>query len=353
MQTLTVDLDHNRYDIQIDAGLLDRIGAQIRPFTHPDTPIAVISDETVWHYYGAQLTASLTTAGQTFQTCILPPGEQTKSIENLAYLYSRFAQMHLSRNSLAIAFGGGVIGDLTGFAAATYMRGIRYIQVPTTLLAQVDSSVGGKTAINIPEGKNLAGAFYQPAAVYIDPLTLQTLDPREYRSGMAEVIKYGAIASSALFKQLAQTVPAQDLEAVIARCCSIKAGIVARDEHEQGERMLLNFGHTYGHAIEKNAQFAHRHGEAVAIGMVMAASLGEILGISPPGTATQIRRVLAAQQLKSTCPYSMQALLPFMQVDKKGTNDGVQFVFLQEIGKAFTQYIPFSKLNTIQMLSKN
>ena len=344
MQKLTVNLGKDRYDILIDAGLLDQIGTQICAFIQPHDQIAVISDENVWHYYGAQLTASLTAANLPFESCILPPGEQTKSVENLARLYSRFAQMRLGRSSLILAFGGGVIGDLTGFAAATYMRGIRYIQIPTTLLAQVDSSVGGKTAVNIPEGKNLAGAFYQPSAVYIDPLTLQTLDPREYRSGMAEVIKYGAIASSSLFQRLSQPLSLPDLENIIARCCSVKAGIVARDEREKGERMLLNFGHTYGHAIEKISQFGCRHGEAVATGMALAARLGESRGHTAPGSAARLEQVLHAQGLQSTCDYAPEDLLPLIRVDKKGVKDGVQFVFLAEIGKAFTRYIPFDDL---------
>jgi 3-dehydroquinate synthase len=264
VKTLTVGLSGNSYDILIGDGLLDNLGEMLKPLCAPvgpaaaepvttTGPIAVVTDENVWELHGSRFASSLSGAGVDFEPIVLPSGERNKSLLGLSSLYEAFARLPLARDGLVVAFGGGVTGDLCGFAAATWMRGVRFVQVPTTLLAQVDSSVGGKTAINLPQGKNLVGAFYQPKLVVIDPQTLDTLPDREMRSGMAEVIKYGAIRSSSLFETLAKKIGPEDLSDVIYECCSIKSEIVARDERDFGERMLLSFGHTLGHAIEKQS----------------------------------------------------------------------------------------------------
>jgi 3-dehydroquinate synthase len=226
------------------------------------------------------------------------------------------------------------------------MRGVSYIQVPTTLLAQVDSSVGGKTAVNLPQGKNLVGAFYQPKLVVIDPLTLRTLPEREFGSGMAEVIKYGAIRSERLFGELTEKIRPDRIPDVIRECCRIKSEIVERDERDFGERMLLNFGHTFGHAIEKASGFGrYRHGEAVAFGMVMASDLGERAGLTAPGVGGAIRKVLAANGMDADYPGDLAELQPFITADKKSLGDGVQMVMLRRVGEAFVHRFAFSEIN--------
>jgi 3-dehydroquinate synthase len=342
---LSVNLAGRRYDIIIGEGLLEDIGDLIKPFRLNDDTVAVVTDENVWREHGEAFSASMSRAGVAFEPAILPPGEENKSIRGLAGLYDIFAKLALTRRSIAVAFGGGVIGDLCGFAAATWMRGIRFAQVPTTLLAQVDSSVGGKTAINIPQGKNLAGAFHQPSLVVIDPLTLRTLPAREMNSGMAEVIKYGAIRSAPLFDSLASH-SEQGLTGVIYECCRIKCEIVSMDELDHGERMLLNFGHTLGHAIEKMSNFErYRHGEAVSFGMTLAADAGERMGLTAPGTAEVLRRILSSYGLKTEYPGDIGDLLPALAADKKSVGGGIQMVLLRSIGEAFIRRTSFPEIS--------
>jgi 3-dehydroquinate synthase len=279
---------------------------------------------------------------------ILEPGEHNKSLDGLERLYGAFAAMKLRRGGLVVAFGGGVTGDLSGMAAATWMRGVRYIQIPTTLLAQVDSSVGGKTAVNLKEGKNLAGVFYQPALVLIDPALLETLPEREFRCGMAEVIKYGAIRSVPLFENLAHKPDTAELAKIIAQCCRIKSEIVERDELDTGERMILNFGHSFGHAIEKAGGYQrHNHGEAVAIGMTLAAEIGEKTGLTAAGIAARIKEVLEIHGLDTDCPYEPEQLLPQMELDKKNESGKIKLVLIREIGTAFTHTIPPATLHSL------
>ncbi|GHU49779.1 3-dehydroquinate synthase [Clostridia bacterium] len=383
MITLCVGLNEKAYDILIEDGLLKQLGTLVRVNLIGDMTdsatglsnigkneprlggIAVITDSNVWDHYGNTFTKSMENASLDFFTIIMDPGEQTKSLTELEKIYSAFSQGKLKRDGLIIAFGGGVIGDISGFAAATWNRGIDYVQVPTTLLAQVDSSVGGKTAINIREGKNLVGAFYQPRLVIIDPSLLNTLPVREYRSGMAEVIKYGAIRSKALFDKSAgedkvstqreapqaqvssEPVPA-GLSEIIRECCSIKSGIVERDEFDRGERMLLNFGHTFGHAIEKSGGFQrYNHGEAVALGMVMAAEFGEKTGLSARGTASALRALLKTHGLEADCGYAPSELLTHMELDKKNEGGSIRLVLLKDIGEAFIHTISFSEFGKI------
>jgi 3-dehydroquinate synthase len=344
VEKLTVGLAENKYDILIGDGLLDDAGEFIRPFCPTDGSIVTVTDENVWEACRERFSSSLSRAGLTYRAIVLPAGERHKSLPDLLGLFDSFARMSLMRDGLVVALGGGVTGDLCGFAAATWMRGVKFAQIPTTLLAQVDSSVGGKTAVNLPQGKNLVGTFYQPKLVVIDPSTLRTLPAREIRSGMAEVIKYGAIRSRELFKTL-ETGPSGDFSRIIHECCRIKSEIVARDERDLGERMLLNFGHTMGHAIEKQSGFErYRHGEAVALGMTLAAGIGETMGLTAPGVANSLRRVLTLHGLDTDYPGNPLELLPSLTTDKKSGDGGVRLILLSEIGAAFARQTSFTEI---------
>ncbi|MDR1977286.1 MAG: 3-dehydroquinate synthase [Synergistaceae bacterium] len=343
MKKLSVGLAENGYDIMIGEGLLKDAGKLLRPFCPQSEPAVVVTDENAWRAWGESFASSLSDAGLAFRPVVMPAGEGNKSLKGLTDLYEALAGMKTTRNGLVVALGGGVVGDLGGFAAATWMRGVRLVQIPTTLLAQVDSSVGGKTAVNLPQGKNLVGVFYQPKLVLIDPLTLRTLPERETRSGMAEVIKYGAIRSASLFQALAD--PHFDLSDVIYECCRIKSEIVARDERDFGERMLLNFGHTLGHAIEKQSGFErYRHGEAVAFGMVLAASLGEEMRFTEPGVADALRRLMARHGIETEYPESVAELTPTLSMDKKSLGDGVQLILLRRVGEATARRSSLSEI---------
>jgi len=341
----TVGLPQERYDILIEDGLLGRAALELEPYTGEHGPVAVVTDEQVFELYGRDMEAALQAAGIDAHAVVIPPGEQSKSIDGLVHLYDAFADMKLKRSSLAIALGGGVVGDLCGFAAATYMRGIPYIQIPTTLLAQVDSSVGGKTAIDLAQGKNMAGAFYQPRLVLIDPVALKTLPERELGCGMAEVIKYGAIRSRSLFEDLRGRLDEEELTKIIGACCRIKGDIVERDERDTGERMFLNFGHTFGHAIEKACNYkTYNHGEAVAIGMALAAELGERMELTEQGTTEELKNMLTLHGLETSCPCPPSDLLPLLEADKKGETGGVRMVILRKIGESFIHKMSFAEL---------
>jgi len=331
MRSISVLASGGAYDIQIANGLLADAGAALARI-FPQKRLAVVSDDTVWGLYGQRFSDSLASAGVEFFPTVVPPGEQSKSLRGLQTLTEFFAVMHLRRDEAVVALGGGVIGDLAGFAAATYMRGVAFAQVPTTLLAMVDSSVGGKTAVNLDNGKNLVGAFHQPRLVLADPGVLTTLPAREHQSGMAEVIKYGMLFSPALTETLLQG----DLDMVetIAQCCTLKAGLVARDEHDHNERMLLNFGHTFGHVIEKLGRYtAHTHGEAVAMGMMMAAETGVTLGLTHPRVPAVLGALLARHGLQPVSPYPVASILQGMAHDKKAQADGLPLILLRDIGQ--------------------
>ncbi|MDR2296305.1 MAG: 3-dehydroquinate synthase [Clostridiales Family XIII bacterium] len=337
-----VDLRENAYDIYIREGLIGDFGILLgeRFGAKAARKAALVTDGNVWERYAAPMTASLARAGLAFEALVLAPGEENKSLAGLSRLYDAFADMRLRRDDLILAFGGGVIGDLAGFAAATWMRGVRLAQIPTTLLAQVDSSVGGKTAVNTRAGKNLVGAFYQPSIVLTDTALLASLPARELRCGMAEVIKYGAVRSRRLFESL-RTVPGPAaLRDMIGECCAIKADIVERDAFDTGERMLLNFGHSFGHAIERLGDFRrHNHGEAVAMGMVLAATVGERMGLTAPGSADALRALLAVHGLEDACPYTPAELLPQMMPDKKNSDGALRLVLLAAPGEAFVRSV--------------
>jgi len=302
--------------------------------------VLIVTNETVAPLYLARVQAGL--AGFDHAALILPDGEEHKTLAHVGDVFDRLAALGATRDATIVALGGGVIGDLAGFAAACWMRGIDFVQIPTTLLAMVDSSVGGKTGVNLPAGKNLVGAFHQPRAVLADTATLSTLPVREYRAGLAEVVKYGAIGDATLFAWLEANAdalvarePAVVAEA-IAASCRHKAGVVARDEHEHGERALLNFGHTFGHALETATGYGTLlHGEAVAIGMVLAARLSSSLRRAPTEDAQRLANLLAAFGLPTMRqPSDPQRLVELMRLDKKNLAGTLRLILWRGIGAA-------------------
>lgn len=337
---LTVKTSKSSYKILIQNGLFQQLGEHIRQETGNNTAF-IITDDTVNGIYGTQLRTMLEGIPHTIM--VLPSGEKTKSLAHLAELYSALAKAGITRHDCIVAFGGGVIGDISGFAAATYLRGIKLLQVPTTLLAQVDSSVGGKVAVNLPEGKNLVGSFYPPNKVLIDPLLLQSLPKRIFNDGMAEVIKYGCIRDRALFDTLADKEIDTVLEQVICRCVEIKKDIVEQDEFDTGERMLLNFGHTFGHVVESLYHYeTYTHGEGVAIGMLKITEKTEKLGMTKPGTYDTIKAVLKKYDLlfEDVAIDKTQAE-EILFLDKKSSSKTIHYVILEEIGKA--KVLPLDK----------
>lgn len=342
MRTLRVNLPGREYDIHIEGGLLDRIPELIKEtgLSKSDGRITVVTDSNVAPLYADKVIRGL--SGYETKLIVVDAGESAKSIDNLKRLYGEMLDFKMTRTDLIIALGGGVVGDLTGFAAATILRGIPYVQIPTTLLAQVDSSVGGKTAVNLPQGKNLVGAFYQPKMVIIDTDCLKTLPPETLADGMAEVIKYGAIADRNLFVELKNIKNNENNEELFAKipeivytCCNIKRKIVEADERDTGKRMILNFGHTYGHTIEKHYNFStYTHGMAVAAGMIMACRRGESMGITPAGTADEVEAVVKKYGLPTSADISHDELVHAVAVDKKGDGDSINLILLKSIGDA-------------------
>ncbi len=334
------------YDVVIEEGAIDRARDHLEGFARGNRLI-VVSDETVWAAQGRRLSAALSPIQ--VLPIVLPPGERTKSFAVLAELIDRLLGHGVERSDHIVAFGGGVIGDLTGFAAAIVNRGCNYVQIPTTLLAQVDSSVGGKTAINVPAGKNLVGAFHQPSAVLIDPLCLKTLDPREIRAGYAEVVKYALIEDAAFFDWLeahGETGLGGNLAAfehMIATSVAGKAAIVAADEREtSGKRALLNLGHTFGHALEAETGYSDRllHGEAVAVGLVIAFRFSAERGLCAPSdgerVAAHLRRVGLPASLEDVgISASGARLVEHMALDKKKEAGRIAFILARGIGQAF------------------
>ena len=341
MRTVRVSLGDRSYDIRIGRGLLPSLGTRCAELGWRGR-CAVITDSAVGPLHADAALASLRAAG--FQPVLLtvPAGEKSKSWAAVGRCHDQLAAHRLERRSFIVALGGGVVGDLAGFVAATYLRGIDFVQVPTTLLAQVDSSVGGKTGVNLRAGKNLVGAFHQPRLVLCDLATLDSLPDREFRSGLAEVIKYGIIRDPALFRRLERDLDrlvARDpdtLGAVVARCCAIKAEVVGADETESGLRAILNFGHTVGHAIENSSGYGHHlHGEAISIGQVAAADLSVALTGLKPSDADRIRVLFERAGLPVTLPLNparTRRLLQAMRLDKKVSDGEVRFVLAERIG---------------------
>ena len=320
-------------------GLLGTAGTWAR---HLSGRVLVVSDETVAGLYLSRL-ADVLNQTQHHQVKVLADGEAQKTLDNWQRLIEALVELGAQRDATVLALGGGVIGDMAGFAAACYMRGIRVVQVPTTLLAQVDAAIGGKTGVNLPAGKNLVGAFHAPAAVVIDVDTLATLDDREYRAGLAEVVKYGAIRDDGFFAWLEQEADAlaarlpDALMEAVHRSVSNKAEVVAADEREAGQRALLNFGHTFGHALETATVYRrYRHGEAVAIGMSLAARLSELLSLTIPGVAERLDKLLGRLGLETRLSpeQDREQLLSLMRLDKKNQAEQIRLVLLEGIGRA-------------------
>jgi 3-dehydroquinate synthase len=342
MRIVQVPLGSRSYAIKISGGLLAQLGAECAQLKLGQR-CAVITDSNVGKHFAKAALKSLAASG--FQTVLItvPAGETSKRIAVVEKCYDQLAAHRLERKSFIVALGGGVVGDLAGFVAATYLRGIPFVQVPTTLLAQVDSSVGGKTGVNLSAGKNLVGAFYQPQLVLCDLDALKTLPKREYISGLAEVIKYGIIYDAVLFAQLERNLPKllqrdpATLRTVIARCCEIKADVVGEDETDNGLRAILNFGHTIGHAIENSSGYGKfLHGEAIAIGQVAAAGLSkQVLGL-PSGDAERIEKLFVAAGLPVKIKLNAaqrQKLFTAMKLDKKVSGGEVTFVLAEKIGR--------------------
>lgn len=340
MQTLKVELADRSYPIHIGKNLISD-ASLILPYLKRKH-VAIVTNTTVAPLYLEQLSQSLQAAGVTVIAIILPDGEAYKNSTTLNTIYDTLLQNRCERSTTLIALGGGVIGDLTGYAAATYLRGVPFIQIPTTLLSQVDSSVGGKTGINHPLGKNMIGAFYQPQLVLADIDTLQTLPAREFSAGMAEVIKYGLIRDAKFFDWLELNMASlmqldeDTLSYAIFRSCQNKADVVAKDEHEQGDRALLNLGHTFGHAIENAMGYGvWLHGEAVAAGSMMAADLSRRMGWLSESEVTRIQNSFVAADLPVTAPkLGVERYLDLMGLDKKVENGKIRLILQQGIGKS-------------------
>jgi len=342
MRLVHVPLGNRSYVIKVGAGLLARLGAECAALKLGQR-CAVITDSKVGKHYAKAALKSLSASGFEPVLVTVPAGEKSKRMAMVEHCHDQLAAHRLERKSFIVALGGGVVGDLAGFVAATYLRGIPFAQVPTTLLAQVDSSVGGKTGVNLKSGKNLVGAFYQPRLVLCDLEVFKTLPMREYVSGLAEVIKYGIIYDSILFLQLERHLtkllhrdPSM-LAAVVARCCEIKADVVGHDETESGLRAILNFGHTIGHAIENSSGYGkYLHGEAISIGQVAAARLSHnVLGL-PSGDVNRIEKLFVQAGLPVAVKLDAsrrKKLFAAMQMDKKVSNGEVKFVLAQKIGK--------------------
>ncbi len=354
MRTVHVQLGNRSYDIKIEPGLIGGLGGECARLKL-GSRCAIVTDTNVGRRYAKAAFNSLATEGFEPALIIVQPGEAAKSLKTVRTCYDLLAAHRLERKSFIVALGGGVVGDLAGFLAATYLRGIAFVQAPTTLLAQVDSSVGGKVGVNLKAGKNLVGAFYQPRLVACDLDTLKTLPDREFRAGLAEVIKYGIIYDARLFAQLERDLPKllkrepRMLAAVIARCCEIKAEVVGQDETEGGLRAILNFGHTIGHAIENISGYGKfLHGEAIAIGQVAAAKCSQaILGL-PEGDVARIENLFRRTGLPLKTRLNSvqrQKLLRAMRLDKKVSGGEIKFVLAKRIGRVvWGQFVSESQI---------
>ena len=338
-RNLFVDLKENSYNILIEKGLLSKLGEELKKIYFGEK-IFIITDENVDKYYGDKVKDELDKAGYKTRKMVLTPGEETKSFSTLPSIYNELLDFKLTRKELIITLGGGVIGDLGGFVASTFLRGVSFIQIPTSLLAQVDSSVGGKVAVDLEKGKNLVGSFYQPKAVFIDPDVLNTLPEKFYKDGMAEVIKYGCIKDRDFFYMLKSLKSREEvmnnIEDILYKCCYIKKSVVERDEKDLGERMLLNFGHTLGHAIEKYYNFTgYSHGEAVAIGMYNISLKSEDEGITEKGVSEEIKEILINYDL----PYEVDIkdnnkIIDTISLDKKNIGSVLKVILLKSIGES-------------------
>ena len=332
------------YNVLIGSGLLSRAGELCLDALGQRCRLCVVSDSNVAPLYMERLRGALTDVGFDTDVFVIPAGEASKSTAVLVELLEYLGEHRFTRSDAMIALGGGVVGDLCGFAAAVYLRGIRYVQIPTTLLAAVDSSVGGKTAVDLRAGKNLAGAFHQPSLVLCDPEALSTLRPEVFADGCAEVIKYGVICDRPFFDRLCETEISAWTEEVIAACVIHKSRLVAEDEFDRGSRQLLNLGHTAGHAVELCSDLTVSHGSAVAIGTVLVTRAAVRLGLCPEADLDRLTALLTRTGLPTECPYSAEALAKIATADKKRSGDTVTLVLPHGIGDCRLHRIPVSEL---------
>lgn len=337
-QTVRINASKS-YDVVIGGGILDSVGEMCAELFNGGK-VVIITDDKVADLYLARVRRSFKQAGYEVISFIFKNGEESKNIGTLSDILEFMAENQVTRSDTVAALGGGVAGDMAGFAAAVYLRGVRFVQIPTTLLAAVDSSVGGKTAVDLKAGKNLAGAFYQPELVVCDYLTLDTLSPEVFSQGMAEVIKYGVIFDRELFDSLKDGSAKEKIESVIKRCVELKRDVVVADERDKGERQLLNFGHTIGHAVEKCSNFGISHGYAVAIGMVIAAKASYSKGWSERDCTPEIVSALQSYSLPVKCDFTAQELFDVTLNDKKRAGADIKLVVPERIGKCVLKKTP-------------
>lgn len=342
METVHVKASRE-YDVVISRGIIDEAGAYAKTVLKSRT-VCIVSDDIVYSIYGKRVTESFERAGFKVESFVFPNGEQSKSMETYENLLEHLLSLKLTRSDALIALGGGVVGDLTGFAAATYQRGIPFIQIPTTLLAMVDSSVGGKTAVNLKSGKNQVGAFYQPYIVICDPDTLSTLSKEQFLCGCAEVIKYAVLGSEEFFNQLKDKPVWEQLENVIAKCVAMKRDVVAEDEFDTGKRMVLNLGHTVGHAVEACSSFGILHGQGVAIGMAVISRAAVEKGVLFGDDCERIIGILEQYELPTETEYSAESLYSGALADKKSDGGNITIVVPERIGSCRFIKIPKTEL---------
>lgn len=343
MQRIKIPTPSRHYDVCIEQGLLAQCGSLLAEVQAP-CRVCIVSDDGVWPLYGGQVSASLEAAGFSVSSWVFPKGEASKTPATLLSLIDKLSQQPLTRQDCLVALGGGVVGDLTGFAAAVYLRGIPFVQIPTSLLAMVDSSVGGKTAVDLPAGKNLMGAFHQPILVICDPQVLDTLSPQQFAAGCGEVIKYGVISNRPFFDSLSTPIQEQ-AETVIATCVTAKRDIVVNDECDTGQRQLLNLGHTVGHGIEKLADFTIPHGHAVAIGMAVITRAAVRRGLCPSEDLNALLETLQRYHLPVKCPFPAAELAAALAADKKRVGDRITLVVPHGIGDSRLLQVPMTALS--------
>lgn len=353
MYSMKVNISDYSYPLYIEKGIMNNIGEEVKKI-YKGNKIALITDSNVEPLYGDIVVKKLKGSGFEIKKIVIQAGEKSKSIEVLLRLYNEILDFKINRGNIIIALGGGVVGDITGFAASTLLRGIQFIQIPTTLISQVDSSIGGKVAVNLDRGKNLVGSFYHPKAVFIDPNCLQTLNSKFFSDGMAEVIKYGAIRDKSLFDKLMnyenREKLMEDIDSIIFSCCSIKKEIVEKDEKDTGERMILNFGHTLGHVIENAYNYeTYTHGEGVAMGMYSISKISESYGVTEKGTTELLKDILEKYNLPCKMPdIDREKIIDTMGVDKKNLGEFMNVILLKCIGHAFIK-----KLNKVDICNYN
>lgn len=339
---------HIKYDILIEKGLIRSLGKLVKEAidTNSNTRVVIITDYNVERYHLDKVLISLRKQFINVEVIKVAPGEVSKSIDTFAKVLNALAEMNITRDDLIIAFGGGVVGDLSGFVASSYLRGIKYIQVPTTVLSCVDSSVGGKTAINLKAGKNLAGAFYQPSLVVIDTELLETLPEREIKSGFAEIIKYGVIRDEMLFEDINPR-SMNNIGQIIARCVTIKRNVVSNDEYDKGERQVLNFGHSIGHAIEALSDFKVSHGEGVATGMIMMTRAAYKLGYCNHYVYQDMLNKIREFGYPDNVDYTADEIISFMIKDKKRSGECIKLIVPREIGTCVIEKFQLEDLKEV------